>query len=244
MTTLADLLFEPQADAAAELAAALERTTTAAGRLSVAGIAIPEAEVANAVTTLLQLPIGNIAVKSWNDHRSISQAKERTAQNPTVREVIRLLEHRIKTKQEPEIVAELNGATVRLLTLTVEVEMRVSSADVVVERGRVVEVRPGSAVAKATLSTSKVQLAEKEFRQVDLRQEIEDVDLEWLAALPPPTVPPLAPPAPTMAMPAPSAAMPPPPAPQPAPPTPSPMASPPPPVPTPPPPRPVTEVRR
>lgn len=234
MTTLADLLFEPQADAAAELATAVARTTTAAGRLSVAGITVPEADVANAIVTLLRMPIGNIAVRGWNDHRSISQAKQRTAENPTVREVIRLLEHRIVTKQEPRIEAEVNGVTVRLLTLTLEVEMRLSSADVVVERGRVVDVRPGSAVAKATLSASKVKLAEKEFRQVDLRQEIQDVDLEWLATLPPPTAPPLAPP--------PAPVAPPPPRPEPAL---SPPAPPPAPLPAPPPPpRPATRVRR
>lgn len=178
MTTISDLLFDAHADAAAELAAAIARTPQVLSRLSVAGLSIPGLDVANAITTLLELPISNIAVKGWKEHQNIIEAKQRTAASPDSREVVRLLEHRIRSKTEPLIEAEVNGIDYPLLRLTLEVELRLSTADVIVQGGEVTDIRVGSSTAKATLSASKVVLATKQFRELDPERTVEAIDPE------------------------------------------------------------------
>ena len=179
-TTLAELLIGSAAETPAVLAAAMAGAQAVLARLSVAGLSIPGHDVASAVAKLLEMPIGNLAIKGWSGHRSVADAKRRTAENPGAREVVRLLDHRIKSKQKPEILVEINGAPVPLFELTLEVELRISSADVVVERGEVVDVGPGSVVAKGKLSAADVELLTSEFRQVELKPGVE----------PPPPVPP------------------------------------------------------
>ncbi len=195
MTTLTELLIEPQADAATELASALGRSPAVLAKLSVGGLAVPDVEVANAIMTLLDLPVGNIVLKGWDEYRGIAEAKRATADDHNSRQVVRLLEHRITSSHEPVVEVELNGVTYPLLKMTLEIELRLSTVDVTVERGAVADVRPGSSSAKASLSAGKVVLAEKQFRELELRSEIESATAAAPPAPPPPPPAPAATPA-------------------------------------------------
>ena len=59
-----------------------------------------------------------------------------------------------------------------LLKLTLEVEVLVSAAELVLEQGRVVAVRPGPASATASLSAGDVVLARRPLVAVDLESDI------------------------------------------------------------------------
>lgn len=165
MTTIARALAGTD-DAGSE--AALQQALLRLGQLRVAGLVVPSAEVSSALAALLDQPLGNVALRAWAQHHEIQQACQRTAADPGSREVVRLLKHRIVSRQSPVIEAMVHGAPVPLIELDLRVEIEASSVDVVIENGVVTDTRPGTAIAKATLSASGVTLAEHELQPVDL----------------------------------------------------------------------------
>lgn len=165
MTTIARALVRTD-DAGA--GTALQQAMSRLGPLRVAGLAVPTAEVSSALAALLDQPIGNIALRAWTQHGEIEQACRRTSANPGSREVVRLLKHRIVSRQSPVIEALVDGAPVPLIELDLLVEIEASSADLVIEHGMVADRRAGTAIARAKLSASDLTLAEHEFQPVDL----------------------------------------------------------------------------
>ncbi len=177
MTTLAALLFGEGVDAGPILDTALGSDAVGLGRILISGLAVPSADVAGALARLLDVPVGNVAIRGWHQHRKIEQARQQTKDNATDRAVVRLGDHKIKSKQRPVIEATVGNHTMPVLNLELEVEIDVSAVDLVIEQGEVCEVHHGSAVAKAKLSASKVTLAERNFSTVDLTPEAHVAEL-------------------------------------------------------------------
>ena len=172
MTTIAALLFgvPPSRDAA--IKTAFGRISGPLSRINVGGVSIPPVEVTNAVVALLELPMGNLAVHGWQQHRRVQEAIERTRTDPAGREVVELLRHKIRSKQQPTIDVDVDGVAMPILELEVEVELEVASAELVIERGAVSAVRTGPTRGKATLSASGVTLAQQQFSPVDATPEL------------------------------------------------------------------------
>ncbi len=169
MTTLASILFgNPVGGSWQRIAAVLGSGNFDLQSVRIGGAAVPMPEVVNAVAQLLDMPVGNIALQGWHQQREVLKAKAETAGQPGTREVVRVLQHTITSKQSPTVRATAGAASVTILTLDLEVEIKVSSADLVVEAGQMTQARAGSAVAKAKLSASGTTLAEREFQPVDL----------------------------------------------------------------------------
>lgn len=118
---------------------------------------MPALQLATTIATLLDMPVGDLAVQAWEQGRRVRVACQQTRGHPGSRQVVRLLE------QGP-----VHGT---LLTLTLDVEIAVSLTDVVVEQGRIVDVRPGTASAEAKLAVGGVVLARRKTRRFDLTFE-------------------------------------------------------------------------
>lgn len=167
MTTIAQTLVggnEPISRLASVVGGVLERL----GPLRLAGLVVPTADVVAAIATLLDVPVGNLAIKGWQQHRDVSAARASTAANPGTHEVVRLLEHRIESHQSPVIEVTVNGVSQEVLALDLDVEVEAASVDLVIRHGKVDEVRSGPAIARGELSASEVVLASHEFQAVDL----------------------------------------------------------------------------
>ena len=167
MTTIASLLFA-QDDPRRALDRALGFVVGPAGRFNVAGLSLPTDDVAAAIAAILEMPVGTIALQGWKHNQQVVEARDRTRDDPDARESIRLMEHAIKSTQHPEVVMDVNGVPAPILQMTLYLEMEVSSADLVIEKGEISQVTPGSSIAKAKLSAGNVVLAQHEFRDADL----------------------------------------------------------------------------
>lgn len=145
------------------------------GRLHVMNVAIDTDDIAAALETLLATPVGNLAIQGYRDHHSVREACRRTAGHPGGREALRLMEHTLSLTHRPMIQAEIGGATVPVVELTLHTELHVSCADITVVDGDIASSEFGSTRGRATLAAGKVVLLERDWEPVDLNDaRVED----------------------------------------------------------------------
>lgn len=161
MTSVLDLLFDEPATARSSLAGRFEASDVLSNLLRVGGLSLPNADVAGALVELLDQPVGNLVLHGWGTHRSIRKARAATAADPGSREIVRLFEHVVTSTQEPTITADVRGAEIEVARMTLEVEVRLSAANLVVEGGEISQVKTGSSQGKASLKVGKIVLAER-----------------------------------------------------------------------------------
>lgn len=143
-TTVGELLGGPGTQA---------RLTSEVARLvRLSGAVVPSTEATGVLVELLEMPLGDLALRAWRAERDVRQACERTAVAPGGREVVHHFQHRVRSVQEPVVEISVNGVRQRVLTLELEVLLEVSGADVLVEAGQVRDVRPGAVSGRARLS--------------------------------------------------------------------------------------------
>jgi hypothetical protein len=167
MTTIARTLVDG-AESGDTLTSAVAGVLTRLPPVAVAGLTVPSTDLSAALSALLDVPIGNLALRGWQQRREVVDACRRTATEAGAREVLRLLDHRIVSRQSPTLEVLLDGVRVVLLELDLTVEIEVNGVDLVIEHGAVQDARPGSATARADLRAWDVVLAEHEFQPVDL----------------------------------------------------------------------------
>jgi hypothetical protein len=165
MTTLAALLYRDDRTAQEDLEEALHNHELMKAALTWPG-ALPQ--IAEAILAFLEMPISNLAVSAYQKHRLIEAARRETARSPGTPQVVQLMEHTIRSKLEPTVDIEVNGVTKTLLRLELVTEISVEAVTAVVQSGQVVDIAPGSATAKLTLSAAGVELAKAETQPVDL----------------------------------------------------------------------------
>jgi len=126
------------------------------------------AQVVDAISSLVRVPVGSLALVAWGRYRTVAAACRETADCTDARRVISLREHTMSITQSPTVELDIGGTSHRLLELTLAVTLRFTAAEVVVSSGRVQEVRPGPAVGSATLSTGGIELARRDLAAVTL----------------------------------------------------------------------------
>ncbi|MFD7310996.1 hypothetical protein [Promicromonospora sp. NPDC059942] len=163
MTTLRSLLgLDDQAEQR-RLTSDLAETVRSGG-----GFVPWTAEATGALSDLLDQPVGNLAFRAWRAHQEVLDAKERTSAVPGQRETVRLLEHTIRSVQEPVVEVTVDGKREPLLNLELEVLLRIVGANIVVESGHVLGVRHGPVSGSATLSVGGVPVAHRDLPIIDV----------------------------------------------------------------------------
>ncbi len=175
MTTVTSLLFGEPPQRGPALHEAFGRIDNPLSNVHVAGVSLPDVDFTNAIADLLDLPVGNLALHGWQQHRRIADAMERTRADGTAREIVKLLEHKVHSSQKPGIDIEIDGVAKRILDLALDVEIQFASVELVIERGTIALVRPGAATARASLSASGITLAERSLTPVDATPSISAV---------------------------------------------------------------------
>ncbi len=165
MTTLAALLYRDDRTAQTDLEAALRNHELMPSVVAWPGV-LPR--IAEGILAFLEMPISNLAVSAYQKHRHIEAARRETARSPGTTQVVQLMEHTIRSKLEPTVDIEVNGVTNTLLRLELAAEISVEAVTAVVQSGQVVDIAPGSATAKLTLSAAGVELAKAETQPVEL----------------------------------------------------------------------------
>jgi hypothetical protein len=166
MTTICELLGLDAAKRRRQLTTSVERAIARVPGL-VAGPAVA-LQAYGAITGLLRVPVGTLALVAWDRHQRVLAACRSTADVPGAREVVALREHTITTTRRVDVELDVAGATRRLLELVLTVRIEVAAVELVVEEGRVSEARPGTARASAVLTADGFELARQTLRPVTL----------------------------------------------------------------------------
>lgn len=171
MTTLGELLQPSDRVETDALAHGLV-SAIGAGHLAAAGIPVPLGDISKALSVLLDLPLGDIAIATWHDHHQVLAAKQRTREHPGNREVVQLGEHKVSTSWQPELRVVVGTAVVgRPVKLDLTLEIVVQTVSLVIEDGNVTGVGPGPAKATARLCAAGRTLAHRDLIDVDLHHE-------------------------------------------------------------------------
>lgn len=168
MTTVSDLLFASPSEGQRVLSAAFE-TAPGLGQMTIGGLTVPSIDISSALLRLFQVPLGNLALRGWNFQREVERAKTETALDPDGREVLKLFEHKIRSHQSPTIELRAGDLAVTVAKLTAEVEIVITSAELVIERGEISGLEPGEAKASAKLKAGDAVIAERSAVPVRLR---------------------------------------------------------------------------
>ncbi len=100
--------------------------------------------VARALHGALDLPLDKLLAGAWNTMRALEQYADPAAY-PTDQPVLHTLaEHTIRTSHRPEIEILVDGISAGHLTFDVVLEAKIESAVLVIQAGRIVEVRAGT----------------------------------------------------------------------------------------------------
>jgi hypothetical protein len=165
MTTVAELLDIEGAARRRALVSRVGPLLAGSPAVALAGPSLA-GQVVDAFSSLVRVPVGSLALVGWSRCRSVAAACRETSGRTDARKVVALREHTMSITQSPTIEVDVGGTTHRLLELTLAVTLRFTAAEVVVTGGRVREVRPGPAVASATLSAGGVELARRDLAPV------------------------------------------------------------------------------
>jgi hypothetical protein len=124
-------------------------------------------QVAAALRSLLDVPVGNLALAGWLGIDEVRRARDRTRTSGS-RETITLFEHKIASEQHPRLEVMLAGATRTLLTLDLNVEILIDGVELAIQGGEIVRSTPGQGRAAAELLAAGFVLARHELQPVTL----------------------------------------------------------------------------
>lgn len=128
---------------------------------------VSPAQIVHALAGVLDMPMGHIALVCWSRDQEVREARERT-KTVAGQVVIKLTEHVLSSEQNPVVEIVASGVRREVLRLTLELELKVASALLVVAGGEVVSVRHGHCQATARLAASNITVKEKTFTVGDL----------------------------------------------------------------------------
>ncbi|MGE5830211.1 MAG: hypothetical protein ACM30G_17890 [Micromonosporaceae bacterium] len=153
MTTVAELLFERPADRADQINRQLEQRAGALGLLS-HGVPGLTRQVATAIASLLDLPIGGLVLQAWRKQQAILKACEQTRGVPGATASVVVANHTLQTSQQPRVYLDVAGAQVPILELALALTLDIDAITVNVLEGHVTGCGAGTAAAAGELGVA------------------------------------------------------------------------------------------
>ncbi len=132
----------------------LARLTDAAGE------AVHE-QLASVAAELVDIDLGDVLMAGWQLHRRLKEAAAATLMSPGSKEVIELGPHEIPATYEPTIDLIVNEKCLHTFHVKLDVVLEIATAVVVVEHGRLTQLRCGDTAATCTLTLDHAVLAHK-----------------------------------------------------------------------------------
>ncbi len=154
MTAIGELLFDRPGDAAVEIRRFLDER---AGPLDLVtyGLSNATRQVADAVASFLDMPVGNLVFHAWDKHQAIKNACAQTVDQPGGVAIVAVAEHTLETAQRPRVHVDIAGQHIHVLDLVLSLTLHIDSVVVTVYEGRVTGCQPGTASATAELGVAR-----------------------------------------------------------------------------------------
>ena len=115
---------------------------------------------------LLDIKIHDMLLTAWKKVEAVRQALEESKQTPDKASYLDLSEHTVDYETKPFIEVKIKRASVKKLTLTVAVNLKVKGFGVKVQNGLIRELRTGKCEGKGLIKYEQLTIAEKEFEPI------------------------------------------------------------------------------
>ncbi len=119
-------------------------------------------EAKRAVLASLDIALPDIIIRGWLRHRALKAAAERTKESG--RELVALADHTIKSVHRPRITLTIDGMPLTVLSLTIDISLKLIGLTAVVEKAALVGLESGAVVATASLKVGTDVVATRSQR--------------------------------------------------------------------------------
>lgn len=126
--------------------------------------AIPD--LGSKIAELLDIKIHDILLTAWKKVEAVRQALDESKKTPDKASYLDLTEHSIDYETKPFIDVKIKSASVKKLTLTVAINLKVKGFGLKIQNGLIREMQTGKCEAKGTIKYEKLSIAEKKFEPI------------------------------------------------------------------------------
>ena len=130
-------------------------------------------DLGSRICELLDIKIHDVLLTAWKKVEAVRQAIEDSKQNPEKASYLDLTEHNVDYETKPFIDVKIKRASVKKLTLTVAVNLKVKGFGLKVQNGAIREMQTGKCEGKGTIKYEKLAIAEKKFEPIKFPPSIE-----------------------------------------------------------------------
>ncbi len=123
-------------------------------------------DLGSKIGELLDIKIHDMLLTAWKKVEAVRQAIEESKKTPDKASYLDLTEHSIDYETKPFIDVKLKSASVKKLTLTVAINLKVKAFVLKVQNGAIRELQAGKCEGKGTIKYEKLSIAEKKFEPI------------------------------------------------------------------------------
>jgi hypothetical protein len=118
------------------------------------------------ICELLDIKIHDVLLTAWKKAEALRQALAESKLDPERSIYIDLAEHSIDYETKPFIDVKIKGASVKKITLTVTLNLKLKGFTLKVQNGAISQIQTGSCEGKGTIKYDKLAIAEKKLSPI------------------------------------------------------------------------------
>lgn len=123
-------------------------------------------DLGSKIGELLDIKIHDMLLTAWKKAEAVRQAIEESKKTPDKATYLDLTEHSIDYETKPFIDVKIKSASVKKLTLTVAINLKVKGFGLKVQNGAIRELQTGTCEGKGTIKYEKLSIAEKKIEPI------------------------------------------------------------------------------
>lgn len=123
-------------------------------------------DLGSKIAELLDIKIHDMLLTAWRKVEAVRQALEDSKKTPDKATYLDLTEHGIDYQTKPFIDVKIRSASVKKITLTVAINLKVKGFGLKVQNGEIRELQAGKCEGKGTVKYEKLSIAEKKFEPI------------------------------------------------------------------------------
>ncbi len=118
------------------------------------------------ICELLDIKIHDILITAWKKAEALRQALSDSKLDPERSIYLDLVEHGIDYETQPFIDVKFKGASIKKITLTVALNLKLKGFTLKVQNGAICEIQTGSCEGKGTIKYDRLAIAEKKLSPI------------------------------------------------------------------------------
>jgi hypothetical protein len=123
-------------------------------------------DLASKICELLDVKVHDVLLAAWKKVEALKQALEESRKTPEKVVYLDLAEHSIDYETKPFIDVKIKSASVRKLTLTVMLNLKLKGFVLKVQNGAIREIQTGNCEAKGSVKYGTLSIAEKKLEPI------------------------------------------------------------------------------